>query len=81
MELKDRQAKHPGRIVLVDVATGAEKKYDVILADEPTVAGTPLNAQTLKAFKEEIVAEAASKIKPSVSYQTVIVNQNGNDIY
>lgn len=90
MELKDRQAKYPGRIILKDVQTNAERTYDVILADEATEQGTPINAQTLKTFKqdilnetEDILNEAVAKIKPVVNQTTVIVNSDTikNDIY
>lgn len=87
MELKDRQAKYPGRVILKDVQTNAERTYDVILADEATEQGTPINAQTLKTFKEDILKEAAEKIKPvvnqTVNNTTIVVESNSirNDIY
>lgn len=55
MELKDRKANHNGRVILKDVQTGVEKTYDIILADEATEQGTPLNKQTLDALKEDII--------------------------
>lgn len=58
MEFKDRVAKYPGRIALKKVSTNAttgQEIYDVALADEATEQGTPLNKQTLDAFKEDII--------------------------
>lgn len=81
MELKDRQSTHPGRIILKDVQSGEEKTYDVILADDATVQGSPLNKQTLTALKQDILKDAADKIKPSVNYTTIVVSSVKSDIY
>lgn len=39
--MEDRQPTFPGRVELTDVETGAKKKYDLKMADEPTQPGTP----------------------------------------
>lgn len=43
--MQDRASTHPGRVVLTPVA-GQTNTYDMTRADEPTVAGTPLNKAT-----------------------------------
>ena len=52
--MQDRVSNHPGRWVLTPV-TGAENTYDLTRADDPTVAGTPLNKAT---FLPDNVASA-----------------------
>lgn len=42
----DRVSRYPGRVRLVKVP-GSDDLYDMTLADEPTVEGTPLNKQNL----------------------------------
>lgn len=58
MEFKDRVARYPGRIALkkvsTNVATGQEI-YDVTLADVATEPGTPINKQTMDAFRKDII--------------------------
>lgn len=44
--MENRQPTYPGRVVLTPVP-GAANTYDMTRADEPTVAGTPLNKETL----------------------------------
>ena len=39
--MEDRQSLYPGRVELTDVLTGEKRKYDLKMADMPTVAGTP----------------------------------------
>lgn len=54
MEFKDRKAQHAGRVRLQAV-DGQPNVYDVILADGATEQGTPLNAETFTALKEELL--------------------------
>lgn len=44
--MKDRVPLYPGRVTLTPVP-GQPNKYDMVRADEPTQAGTPLNKATL----------------------------------
>lgn len=44
--MKDRIALYPGRVKLTPVS-GQENTYDMVRADEPTQAGTPLNKENL----------------------------------
>ncbi len=44
--MKDRIPLYPGRVKLVPVA-GEENTYDLVRADQPTQAGTPLNKSSL----------------------------------
>lgn len=44
--MKDRRPKYPGRIKLTPVS-GQSNVYDMVRADEPEEAGTPINKQTL----------------------------------
>lgn len=60
MEFKDRKAANPGRIKLKDITTDVETTYDVTLADEPTEAGTPINAELFARLKEEILNETVN---------------------
>lgn len=39
--MQDRQPTYPGRVKLKDVETGAERVYDMTMADMPIVPGTP----------------------------------------
>ncbi len=59
MEFKDRKAQHAGRIRLQAV-DGQPNVYDVIAADGVTEQGTPLDAQTFAAFKEELLDKIAN---------------------
>lgn len=52
--MQDRVSNHPGRWVLTPV-TGETNTYDMTRADDPTVAGTPLNKAT---FLPDAVASA-----------------------
>ena len=61
MEFKDRKANNPGRVILEDVQTKARTTYDIILADNPTDQGTPLNKQTMDSFKEDVLNEVQAK--------------------
>lgn len=53
MEFKDRKAINPGRIALKKVTTNSSGQdiYDLQFADGATEQGTPINKQTLDAFK------------------------------
>lgn len=55
MEFKNRNSQYPGRIQLKKVSDGSTETYDVILADNATEQGTPLNEATLNALKEDIL--------------------------
>lgn len=44
--MKDRLPRYPGRVTLTPVA-GQENTFDMAMADEPTIDGTPLNKATL----------------------------------
>lgn len=61
MEFKDRKATNPGRVILEDVQTKVRTTYDIILADNPTEQGTPLNKQTMDALKEDVLNEVQAK--------------------
>ena len=54
MDFKDRSPKYPGRVKLTPVS-GQANVYDMTLQDDASVVGTPLNAATLDAFKQEII--------------------------
>ena len=43
--MKDRVPRYPGRVKLTPVS-GQANTYDMTMADQPTVEGTPLNKQT-----------------------------------
>ena len=63
MEFKDRKATNPGRIELKKVTTNSSGQdiYDLQFADGATEQGTPINKQTLDAFKVEVLDEVQSK--------------------
>lgn len=48
----DRVPTYPGRVVLTPV-TGQTNTYDLTRADDPVVAGTPLNAALFQAFEND----------------------------
>ncbi len=58
-EFKNRKTNTPARIKLRNVVTNAEETYDVILDENVVEEGTPLNAQTFNAFKEDILQSVA----------------------
>lgn len=49
VNFKDRAPLYPGRIILTPVA-GAINTYDLVRADEPTEAGTPLDKSTINSI-------------------------------
>lgn len=56
MEFKNRQSTNPGRVTLQNVSNPQDTKtYDIIMADGPSVEGTPLNANTFEQLKEDII--------------------------
>lgn len=55
MEFQNRVTNTPGLIKLRDVETGEEKTYQLILADNPTQEGTPITAENLERFKQDIL--------------------------
>ena len=61
MEFQNRVTNTPGLIKLRDVETGEEKTYQLILADNPTQEGTPITAENLERFKQDIL-ECAVKL-------------------
>lgn len=64
MEFKDRKATNPGRIALKKVTTNGSGQdiYDLQFADGASEQGTPINKQTLDAFKVEVLDEVQSKL-------------------
>lgn len=55
MEFKNRVSNAPGVIQLKDMETGEIKTYEMILADNPSQMGTPITAEILEQFKQEIL--------------------------
>lgn len=55
MSFNNRITSNPGIIQLKDVTTGEVKTYELILADNPSQEGTPITAETLEQFKQEIL--------------------------
>lgn len=53
--MDDRQSLYPGRVKLKDVDTGIEKTYDMTMADEPVVPGTPPTKENLLTDETEKV--------------------------
>lgn len=82
MEFKDRQAANSGRVILENVQTKERTAYDVILADEPTEHGTPLNAATFDALQEDIMDKVADLVAVGVE-SVVYCGQDaaGGNIY
>ena len=62
----DRVATHPGRVQLTPVQ-GQTNIYDMERADEPTVAGTPINAANLNAMQKNIGLDANKTVYVAVS--------------
>lgn len=62
----DRVATHPGRVQLTPVQ-GQTNIYDMERADEPTVAGTPLNAANLNAMQKNAGLDANMTVYVAVS--------------
>ena len=54
MEFKDRVPRYPGRVKLTPVS-GQANVYDMTLQDNASVAGTPLNAATFDALKQDLI--------------------------
>ena len=65
----DRVATHPGRVQLTPVQ-GQTNIYDMERADEPTVAGTPINAANLNAMQKNAGLDV---------WKTVYVAVSGSD--
>lgn len=55
MTFQNRVTSKPGIIKLRDVDSGEVRTYEVMLADEPSQEGTPITAETLEKFKQEIL--------------------------
>ena len=62
----DRVATHPGRVQLTPVQ-GQTNIYDMERADEPTVAGTPINAANLNAMQKNMGLDANMTVYVAVS--------------
>lgn len=62
----DRVATHPGRVQLTPVV-GQTNIYDMERADEPTVAGTPINAANLNAMQKNMGLDANMTVYVAVS--------------
>ena len=60
IEVLDRVPKYPGRVKLIPVS-GQANTYDLVRADDPLVAGTPIN----KALFESIVSVAEATLTVS----------------
>lgn len=75
MTFVDRVSKYPNRIKLEIVNQSADKIVaDMQLADEPTVEGTPLNAEILNQFKTKY-EEANNKADNAVNNVVTLSNQ------
>ncbi len=70
--MKDRLPKHPGRVKLTPVA-GAEDLFDMVRADEPEEAGTPINKQTLLIDEtaEELGLDPANDPTPNDAFNAI----------
>ena len=55
MEFKDRKSIYPGRIQLKDIYTNEIKYYEIIMMDDATEQGTPLNANLFEQLREDIL--------------------------
>lgn len=62
----DRVATHPGRVQLTPVQ-GQTNIYDMERADEPTVAGTPINAANLNAMQKNMGLDREITVYVAVS--------------
>ena len=62
----DRVATHPGRVKLTPVQ-GQTNIYDMERADQPTVAGTPVNAANLNAMQKNAGLDANLTVYVAVS--------------
>ena len=54
MEFKNRQVAYPGRVKLIPVDED-NGIYDIVMMDEASQEGTPLNAETFEQFKLDIL--------------------------
>lgn len=54
----NRQPTHRGRVTLTPVNGGAAVTYDMVRADEPLEAGTPINAELFQALQTNAITEA-----------------------
>lgn len=58
-QFEDRQSTYPNRYRWTE-ADGNSGYFTLERADDPTVAGTPLNAETFNAFIEELAKKFSS---------------------
>ena len=63
----DRVSAYPGRVKLTPVS-GQTNTYDMVRADQPTQAGTPLNAALFRQKADALTGDV-----------TVYVTKSGND--
>ena len=76
----DRVATHPGRVQLTPVQ-GQTNIYDMERADEPTVAGTPVNAANLNAMQKNIGLDANMTVYVAVSGSDATGNGSSTSPY
>lgn len=70
MEFVDRVSAYPGRYIMT-TADGGVSYVVLERADEPTVAGTPLNAETFNGMLAELHPARESAAYPSCYYRQV----------
>lgn len=68
-EILDRVPQNPGRITLVPVA-GLENTFDMARADNPTVAGTPINKATLDSIIQSRLTGRFYTVTPSYAVKS-----------
>lgn len=76
----DRVATHPGRVQLTPVQ-GQTNIYDMERADEPTVAGTPVNAANLNAMQKNMGLDANMTVYVAVSGSDATGNGSSTSPY
>ena len=76
----DRVATHPGRVQLTPVV-GQTNIYDMERADEPTVAGTPINAANLNAMQKNVGLDANMTVYVAVSGSDATGNGSSTSPY
>lgn len=76
----DRVATHPGRVQLTPVQ-GQTNIYDMERADEPTVAGTPINAANLNAMQKNMGLDANMTVYVAVSGSDATGNGSSTSPY
>lgn len=71
--MKDRVPRYPGRVTLTPVE-GQANTYDMVRADEPTEAGTPLNTASLlsAATSQNIFGDNSNLHTPDEAFRALI---------